>query len=263
MNPVLSVANLTVRANDDGSFLARNVTFSIKKRQIVALLGESGCGKTTVCRAIMNLLDKDRFRANGEIRLGKQNILPLSEKEMLAIRGRYIASIVQNPMTAFNPTRKIGAQIIETLHIHTGKKPGKLHLLAQEALTTVNLENPLRIMDSYPNKLSGGMLQRVVIALALALNPKIILADEPTTALDVVNQNIILQEFGKMKARGLGILLVTHDFGVALKVADEVCIMRNGEILERGAARSVLTAPKHPFTKEFISASLLAREVPP
>ena len=260
MNVALRVESLQVTAKDDHSTLVSGVSFALRKGRVLALLGESGCGKTTICNAVMKLLDPQRFEVSGGISISGEDITTKDDCTMQKLRGRKVGLIVQNPMTAFNPALKIGAQMVETLRVHTKCTKQEGRTLALKALAEMNLDRPEQILNSYPHTMSGGMLQRIVIALSLMLSPDVILSDEATTALDVVNQNMVLDELARMKARRIGILLITHDLGVAARLADEVCVMKNGRIIERGSIQQILNNPVEPYTKEFIHASVLRRE---
>lgn len=240
--------------------IVKGVDLSLQRGHVLALVGESGSGKTMTCKSVLGLCDKTRFEVGGTIWYKDKNLAAMPEKQLRNVRGNHISMIVQNPMTAFDPTWKIGAQMVETVRAHQKIKKSKAREMALQGLLQLNMERPEQILNSYPHTLSGGMLQRVAIALSMILKPDIILSDESTTALDVYNQNLVLEHLRAMKLQGAGILLVTHDFGITLKLADEVCVMKQGEIVERGSVFSVISAPVHPYTKELVAASLLTKE---
>nr|WP_275583057.1 ABC transporter ATP-binding protein [Gracilibacillus alcaliphilus] len=240
--------------------IVNNASFSLQKGSALAIVGESGSGKTLTCKAVMRLLNARQFNISGSIRYNGMDLLEMSEKKIRALCGSKIAMVVQNPMTAFNPTVKIGAQMAETLRVHQKLRKKAAYELGIHALERMNLPRCEQLMNSYPYVLSGGMLQRITIALALIHEPDFIIADEATTALDVKNQQMVLEEFEKMKRRGIGLLLVTHDFGVAAKLADDMLVMRRGKIIERGTVYDLFSAPQQTYTKELLDASMLRKE---
>ena len=258
MTDLLIVNNLCVHLRRSDRPIIKGVSFTLKKSSALAIVGESGSGKTITCKSIMRLLNPAIFTTCGSIRYGGIDILS-AEEEVRRLRGAKIALIVQNPMTAFDPATQIGAQIVETIQAHQKISKKEACAAGLRALKKMNLQRGELLMRSYPHTLSGGMLQRIVIALALLHEPEVIIADEATTALDVVNQNAILNELAAMKKNGIGILLVTHDFSVAARIADEVMVMREGKIVEQGGVYDIFTAPQKPYTKELIEAGILTR----
>ncbi len=259
MTELLKVSSLCVGLKQTADPIVRKVSFALRAGRALAVVGESGSGKTMTCKSVMGLLNPQIFRVSGSIRYRETELLALEEKAMRALCGSKIAMIVQNPMTAFDPTAKIGAQVVETLRAHQRISKKDAYALGILALEKMNLPRCRQLMNSYPHTLSGGMLQRIIIALALIHEPEVIIADEATTALDVKNQNMVLEELAKMKGRGIGLLLVTHDFGVAAKLADEVIVMREGEIVERGTIYDIFEAPQETYTRELLKASILTR----
>jgi ABC-type glutathione transport system ATPase component len=208
MNTLLSVQNLSVVLAATGAVLSPTVSFSLEPGASLALVGGSGCGKTMCVNAILGLLNRRAFRVSGQAALGEKNLLNLPEHEMRGIRGGKIALIPQNPMTAFDPSVKIGTQIAETIRAHRNISRAAVRELGEKALHTLGL--PKNILRAYPHTLSGGMLQRIAIAIALALEPELVIADEATTALDVINGRLVLDELLKLKSRGAALLLITH-----------------------------------------------------
>jgi ABC-type dipeptide/oligopeptide/nickel transport system ATPase component len=257
---LLNVSGLHIGLCQAAGVIVRGVDFTLKESSALAIVGESGSGKTITCKSIMRLLNPKIFTVSGSIRYKGTELLCMKEKAIRKLRGNKMAMIFQNPMTAFDPASKIGSQIVETIRVHQKINKYDAYAAGIRALEKMNLPRCEQLMNSYPHTLSGGMLQRIMIALSLLHEPDIIIADEATTALDVVNQNVILDELKKMKEHGIGLLVVTHDFGVAAKIADDVMVMREGEIIERGTAYEVFTAPRKPYTKELLESSVLTRE---
>jgi oligopeptide/dipeptide ABC transporter ATP-binding protein len=226
------------------------VSYGIRPGATVALVGESGCGKSVSALSIMRLVPAPAGRiVGGQIVFRNQDLLELDEEAMRQIRGRAIAMIFQEPMTSLNPVLSIGRQLSEPLEIHLGLPPGRARVRAAELLATVGIPDPARRLEQYPHHFSGGMRQRMMIAMALACDPALILADEPTTALDVTIQAQIL-ELMKDLCRHLGIamLLITHNLGVVARYADQVNVMYAGKMVEQGTARDVYAHPRHPYT---------------
>ena len=256
-NPVLRVDKLSVDFRLTGRTLhaVKQVSLELRKGETVALVGESGSGKSVTANAIMRLLPQVASIASGEVIYGGEDLLKLDESRMNSIRGNGISMIFQEPMTALNPLHTVERQISETLILHRGlsKKAARAEVLS--LLGKVQIRNPERRLNAYPHELSGGQRQRVMIAMALANQPSVLIADEPTTALDVTVQAEILQLLKQLQEEmGLAILLISHDFGVVKKVADQVCVMRAGEIVEQGAAGDVLSHPQHAYTRELLAA---------
>jgi oligopeptide/dipeptide ABC transporter ATP-binding protein len=233
----------------------RSVSFEIRAGQTLVLLGESGSGKSVTARAIMRLHGR-RARVQGDVRLGDTSILDLSEDEMRAIRGSRIALVPQDPSAALDPLRRVGKQITEVLLVHRvcdSKAAAKERAL--ELLRLVGIPEPARAFAAYPHEMSGGMRQRVVIAMGISCDPAVIVADEPTTALDVTVQAQILDLFAELQDRlDTALLMVTHDVLVAADVADVVAVMYAGSIVETGPAAEVLADPRHPYTQALLAA---------
>ena len=257
MNPLLEIKNLKIIHRKYKKTLIDNINFGLNDSEILGIIGESGSGKTLTCRSVLNLLDRKAFDVSGEILFENQNLLSLSDKSLNAVRGKKIALIMQNPMSAFDPMSKIGKQILETLKLH--QNASKKHLMAsiEENLTKFGLSETERILNSFPSQLSGGMLQRLMVILALMLSPEIIIADETTTALDIKTQSIVLEQFIKIKESGISLIVITHDFRVIAKLADNVIVMKDGIIIEKGTVFEIFNSPKTDYTKNLLQASIL------
>lgn len=254
---VLQVKDLHVHVNTKNGFdtLVQNVNFELTRGKVLGLVGESGCGKTVTSMSIFQLLNRKTTKIEGSIQLLGQELNGLEEKEMRKIRGKDIAFIMQNPMNAFTPVFTIGHQFIETIRSHTHWNKKQATELAIEAMHQVNLPDPVKLLKYYPFQLSGGMLQRVMIAIAACLHPAVIIADEPTTALDVNNQKKVLIHLDKIRCQyGSAILLISHDLGVISEMADEVAVMQNGRIVEQSDVFQLFDNPQHDYTKKLLSA---------
>jgi peptide/nickel transport system ATP-binding protein len=249
---LLVVQGLTVAFEMAGS-LARvvdNVTFSVTEGEVLGLVGESGSGKTVACRSMLRLLPSDRARVlSGRVLFDGRDMLQLPEAELQKIRGRRIAMIFQNPSTHLDPLMTIGRQIAETLIHHEGLSRRDARLRAIELLRQVGIPDPARNVDAHPHQFSGGMRQRAMIATAIACRPRLLIADEPTTALDVTVQAQILRLLLKLRDEsGLAIILITHDLGVIASTCDSVAVMYAGRIMERAPKGELLRRPFHPYT---------------
>ena len=233
----------TVRAVD-------GVSWDVKPGEAVALVGESGCGKSVSALSVMRLVAAPAGRiVKGEIIFKGRNLLELSEEEMRRVRGREIGMIFQEPMTSLNPVLTIGRQLTETMEIHLGMTPAQARVRAAEQLALVGIADPERRLTQYPHQFSGGMRQRMMIAMAVSCEPALILADEPTTALDVTIQAQILELMqGLARRLGMAMLMITHNLGVVARYADRVNVMYAGKIIERGTARELYANPRHPYT---------------
>ncbi|MEP6717509.1 MAG: ABC transporter ATP-binding protein [bacterium] len=226
------------------------VSFYIDKGELLGLVGESGCGKSITALSIMRLIAPPGKIVGGEISFDGRNLLKLSDSEMRAIRGDDIAMIFQDPMTSLNPVFTVGEQIAEALRLHRKLSRKAAREGAIEAMREVSIPDPARRIDDYPHQLSGGMRQRVMIAMALACDPKLLIADEPTTALDVTIQAQILELLNELrKNRELAVLLITHDLGVVAEVADRVAVMYTGRIVEESPVEELFARPRHPYTE--------------
>ena len=257
--PILRIENLSVALPEglDRQFAVRNVSIDVHRRQIVCVVGESGSGKSVTAAAVMRLLPEKVLRIDGgTIWLEGEDVADASPARLCELRGNRMAMIFQEPLTALNPVMRVGDQIAEVLRIHRPQMSrDEIEARVVELMGDVHLPEPSRLARSYPHQLSGGQRQRVMIAMALALEPALIIADEPTTALDVTTQAQILRLFRELLTKhDSGVLMITHDFGVVGDVADHVVVMRQGEIVESGAPDQVLTSPAHPYTRALIEA---------
>ena len=236
---------------DDGrtTHAVDSVDLSVANGATLGLVGESGCGKSVTSLAIMGLLSKHSAEVSGSIRFDGFDLLDVSDQTLRDLRGNRLAMIFQEPMTSLNPSLTVGDQIIETILRHRGGSRRQARERAIELLRRVHIPSPERRIDEYPHKLSGGMRQRVMIAMALACDPRLLIADEPTTALDVTLQAQILDLMRELKAAsGAAIILITHDLGVVAEVCDEVAVMYAGEIVERAPVDELFAMPQHPYT---------------
>jgi peptide/nickel transport system ATP-binding protein len=262
---LLKIEDLKIRyVTDDGIVEALNgVSLSIGEKQTLGLVGETGAGKTTLARGIMRLIpDPPGEILGGKVIFEGQDLLSLSEAKMRAVRGNRISMIFQDPMTSLNPVMTVGDQIIEVIKTHNKKmSPAEANAAAGEMLKTVGIS--AERMSEFPHQFSGGMKQRVIIAIALACNPRLLIADEPTTALDVTIQAQVLEMIQELKARlNTSMILITHDLGVVAQNCDDVAIIYAGEIVEYGSLRDVFKRPKHPYTIGLLdSIPSLAKEV--
>jgi peptide/nickel transport system ATP-binding protein len=251
-SPLIEITDLRIRFHgDDGriTHAVDSVDLSVANGATLGLVGESGCGKSVTSLAIMGLLPKQSAEISGAIRFDGFDLLKTPDQTLRDLRGNRLAMIFQEPMTSLNPSFTIGDQIIETILRHRGGSRKSARNRAIELLRRVHIPSPERRIDDYPHKLSGGMRQRVMIAMALACDPRLLIADEPTTALDVTLQAQILELMRELKAAsGAAIILITHDLGVVAEVCDEVAVMYAGEIVERAPVDELFSAPQHPYT---------------
>jgi peptide/nickel transport system ATP-binding protein len=252
---LLSIEGLTVALPPGGDrpHAVADISLSVDPGEILCVVGESGSGKSITANAMMGLLPKSLPVTSGRIRFQGTDLLALEPEAMRRLRGARIAMIFQEPMTALNPVMRVGDQIAEALKVHgAGRDAGRR---VPELLSAVNLPDPEALARSYPFRLSGGQRQRVMIAMALALEPALLIADEPTTALDVTTQMQILRLIREIQSRrGTGVMFITHDFGVVAEIADRVAVMQHGRIVETGPAGEVLNHPQHPYTRALIAA---------
>ncbi|MCM2317612.1 MAG: ABC transporter ATP-binding protein [Thermoanaerobaculia bacterium] len=255
--PVLDVRNLRVTFDtDDGRVRAVDgASFSIAKGEALALVGESGCGKSVTALSILRLLSRPGRIEGGEIRYRGRDLLSLDESEMRGFRGNRIAMIFQEPMTSLNPVMKIGDQVGEPLRIHRGASRAEARARAVELLDLVSIPDAASRVDDYPHQLSGGMRQRVMIAMALACEPELLIADEPTTALDVTIQAGILELLASLRERlGLSILLITHNLGIVAEFCERAVVMYTGRIVEEAPVEQLFRDPKHPYTRGLLAS---------
>ncbi|GGB39047.1 dipeptide transport ATP-binding protein DppD [Lentibacillus populi] len=257
MEGLLQVKNLEVQFKTGKKRLkaVRDISFSVKRGETLCIVGESGSGKSITSLSILGLLPTNGEITKGSIRLSKQELVGLPEKEFQKIRGNEISMIFQEPMTALNPTFTIGFQLREPLMIHRKLSEETANKECISLLKRVGIPDPAKKLKQFPHELSGGMLQRVMIAIALACEPNLLLADEPTTALDVTIQAQILDLIDDLKKQmGMGVVFVTHDMGVVAEIADQVMVIYAGEIAEIGDVDSIFNNPQHPYTKGLLGA---------
>ncbi|MGB3537046.1 MAG: ABC transporter ATP-binding protein [Mesorhizobium sp.] len=256
--PLVDIRNLSVHLalGRRETALVEDVSFSVARGEVLCLVGESGCGKTITARSIIGLNRHDpRFRLSGRILFDGRDLMTLDEREMRKVRGAGIGMIFQDPMTSLNPLHRIGRQIGEALRVHTALSNHEIRERTQALLKQVGIPNPEARIDDYPHQFSGGMRQRAMIALALAASPALLIADEPTTALDVTTQKQILALLARLKDEyGMGLVLITHDLGIVAEIADRVMVMYAGQCVEIGTVRSVFHAPRHPYTAGLLAS---------
>ena len=255
---ILEVKNLNVnfKKRNDTLPIIKDVSFNLKENTCLGILGESGSGKSITCKAIMGLLDNN-FVVSGEAVFKGKNILTMDKKEHEKLRGKAICMIIQNPMTAFNPLFTIGNIVNETFRKHLLLDKEESNKLAEESFKKMNLNNCGEIMKKYPHELSGGMLQRIMIAITIALEPDLIIADEPTTAIDCLNVVEVIKEFKQMKEiLKTSMIFISHDLSVLSSVSDEILVMKNGEILEHGSKEDILNNSKHEHTNYLIDTRM-------
>ncbi|HEX8153785.1 MAG TPA: ABC transporter ATP-binding protein [Thermoanaerobaculia bacterium] len=255
--PLLEVKNLrTSFFTSDGVVHAvDNVSFNVRRGEAVALVGESGCGKSVTAMSVMRLVAQPGKITRGEIRFKGRNLADISERDMRHVRGNDIAMVFQEPMTSLNPVFRIGTQVAEAIQIH--RKVGKKEAwkLAGDMLELVSIPDPHKRLDDYPHQLSGGMRQRVMIAMALSCDPELLIADEPTTALDVTIQAQIMELLASLQQRlGLAILLITHDLGVVAEFCERVVVMYTGRVVEEAPVRDLFANPAHPYTRGLLKS---------
>ena len=268
---VLSVENLSIDFNQRTHLLhaVRDVTFELHRGKTLCLVGESGSGKSVTARALLRIIDKNGTITNGRILLrgkdGETDIVRLDERsrELLSIRGGRIGLIFQEPMSSLSPVHTIGSQIVEALRLHQQMDKRQARAATIELLRQVEIPNPETQIDRYTFEFSGGMRQRAMIAMALACNPDILIADEPTTALDVTTQAEILDLIKRLQvSRGMAMLLITHDMGVVAEVADEVAVMRYGRIVEQGSVDEIFHDARHPYTRQLLASTVRLEQTP-
>jgi len=258
MNSLIEIHNLstyfesgagTVKAVDD-------ISFRIREGETVCIVGESGCGKSITAMSIMGLVDEPHGKVvGGQIRFGDKDLLKISKEEMRRIRGNDISIIFQEPMSSLNPVITIGRQIMEPLMLHQKLNKKQAYTRALELIELVGISRAEQIAASYPHQLSGGMLQRIMIAIAISCGPKLLIADEPTTALDVTIQAQVLETLRQSKVQSnMSIMLITHDLGVVAEMADYVIVMYAGKIVEEGDVEELFERPKHPYTRGLLKS---------
>ena len=257
---MLAINRLTVRSKLTKEELLRSVNFSVDDGETFGLIGESGSGKSMTSKCIRRLLNSRAFQTQGEICWKGRDVFSMNAKELADYRGKQISMIPQNPMTAFAPMVKLGKQLEMGFQFSSKEERHNFSRELTNTLASVNLPDAEKIFNSYPDELSGGMLQRVMIALTMLQAPKLIIADEITTAVDAASEYLILNELEKIKASGVSLLVITHDFGVVARLCDRVAVMKSGEIIEQGKTHAVLSTPQHDYTKQLMDASILFQE---
>ena len=254
MKELLRLEDVHITMEKDNIHIVKGVSLSVYGGKTTVIVGESGSGKTMLIKAVTGILNRNNLLVEGCAYFGDVDLFALNEKTRRSYCS-HLALIMQNPMTSFDPSVKIGKQMT------VGMKASKSEMREKsiEALKAVGLPRAEQLLRAYPHELSGGMLQRVMIAIAMMSKAELIAADEPTTALDVVSQGLVLDQLNMLKSNGVGILLVTHDFTVAKKIADIIAVMKDGEFVETGEVDAILTSPQHHYTKALLEASVLRR----
>jgi oligopeptide/dipeptide ABC transporter ATP-binding protein len=251
--PALRVRSLSVSFGDVPA--VRHVDLDVARGELVALLGESGSGKSVTARAVMGLAGPDAHVSAEEITLGSQNLLGMSDRTLRTLRGSRMSLVLQDALSALNPVLTIGDQLGELFRVHNGASRRVARQRAADLLDIVGIPAPKQRIGDYPHQFSGGMRQRILIAMAIALEPELLIADEPTTALDVTVQAQILDLLGQLRERlDMGVLLITHDLGVVTEVADRLAVMYAGRVVEQGDADTVLDHPAHPYTEALLQS---------
>ncbi len=256
--PLLAVKDLVVSFRTDAGYVRAvdGATFEVDPGATLGIVGESGCGKSVASLSIMRLIPSPPGLIEaGEIRFKGKSLLALPDSEMRKVRGNEISMIFQEPMTSLNPVYTVGAQIMEAIRLHQDKSRSEARVRAIEMLQTVGIATPERNVDAYPHQLSGGMRQRVMIAMALACEPALLIADEPTTALDVTIQAQILELLRQLQDKlGMSVIFITHDLGVIAETARDVVVMYAGQVVERGAVADIFARPLHPYTRGLLAS---------
>ena len=253
---LLNINNLCISTTERSKHkdLINNISFKIKTNEIVGLIGESGSGKSVTSLSILGLLEKSKFNLSGEISFNNKNILNLSDQDMMKIRGYEISMIFQEPMSALNPTMKIGKQLYEVFRAHKNLPFKKTTDRIKKLIKKVKLNNVENLLDKYPHQISGGQKQRLMIVMALSCNPKLLIADEPTTALDVTIQKEIIEILKDLqKSENLSILFISHDLKLVSRISEKILIMKNGRIIEQGSNKKIFNSPQENYTKALLS----------
>lgn len=252
---MLKVENLHIRFSNRGLEAVNGITFTLKRGEILGIVGESGSGKSVTAQSIMGLLPKESCTVSGRIEFEGQSITQMTEDELMKLRGTEIAMVFQDPFAAMDPLMKVGYQVEETLRLHGALGKKELKEAAIEALKLSELPEPERVFEKYPYELSGGMLQRAMIASAIAAKPKLLILDEPTTALDVTIQAQILELIRKLnRDQGITMLFISHNLGVVRKLCSRTVVMEKGLIVEEGDTEKLFTNPQHEYTKRLVAA---------
>ncbi|MGL5253555.1 MAG: ABC transporter ATP-binding protein [Brevinema sp.] len=256
-NALLSVKNLNVvftskvKGIAQQKHLIKDVSFDVEKGQCLGILGESGSGKSLLAKTIMQVLSPN-FHTTGSIVFKGENILQKDKNYMQGIRGKKITMILQNPMVCFDSLYRIGYQITETLLAHTDWSKAHIHQKSIDILKTMHIKDPDEVLQKYPHQLSGGMLQRIMIGIAIALEPDVIIADEPTTSIDCITRYHIIQEFKKIKNNKTTLIFITHDLLAASAISDKILILKNGSVLDCNTTENIIESPQNEYTKDLI-----------
>jgi len=249
--------NVTFRTPDRTVHAVNGVSFDVKRGETLGILGESGSGKSVTLRSVLRLHPENRTRWTGSIKLEGDEVLSMDRRSLADLRGRRVAMIFQEPATAFDPVFTIGQQIAETIKRHTGKSDSDAWNRAKDLLEMVRIPSPAQRLKAYPHEMSGGMRQRAMIALALSCDPSLLLADEPTTALDATVQiQVLLLVRELQRELDLGVIFVTHDIGVAVEVSDRIGVMYAGKLVELGGVETMVDTPKHPYTRGLLASTV-------
>lgn len=252
MDKLLSIQNLTISVGS--KTLVNDVSFDVPQGKIVAIAGGSGSGKTTIGLSVLRLLSPALTINKGKIVFENENLLALAPEKMRQCRGRRIGMVFQEPLSAFDPLFTLGQQLDEVLTAHTRLSKAQRRQKILETLSEVELPDPKRIYQSYPHQLSGGLRQRAMLAQAIVAGPALVIADEPTSNLDVTLQAKIMELFARLRDKGMAMLLIAHDLGMIARIAGEVVVLHQGKIVEQGDVAQVISQPTHPYTKELIEA---------
>ena len=258
-NTLLRVKNLSLGLNNpkNEKLLIDNVSFDIKKNEIVSIIGESGSGKTLTAMSILGLLDKALFNISGQIIFNKINLLSVNEAKIQKIRSHYISIVFQNPMSSLNPTMKLGKQIYEVFHSHKDLNYNSVNKRIKELIKKVKLDGVKNLFEKYPHEISGGQMQRFMLVMALASSPKLLIADEPTTALDVTVQKEIIEILKSLqKTENLSILLISHNLGLVKNISNKIIVMKEGKLIENNHTQLILQSPKKKYTKGLLSINI-------
>src|SRR6201991_1909183 len=253
---MLQVKNLSVNFKTrDGLFKAvKGISFNLKKGETIGIVGESGSGKSVTSLALMRLLNAHQTEIDGQVTLNDTSLFELPEQDMRHIRGNRMAMIFQEPMTSLNPVLTCGFQVAEAIRLHLNLSKAEAKKRTIDLFNEVQLPRPEVMFDSYPHQMSGGQKQRVMIAMALSCDPEILIADEPTTALDITVQKTIIELLLRLKAeRNMSLIFISHDLGVVSEIADRVIVMYKGDIVEEASAKTIFSHPKHPYTKGLLA----------
>ena len=258
---IIDVQNLSVtfKGKKSASQIVKNVSFQVEKGECLCILGESGSGKSMTMKSIMGLLDHT-FSVEGQASLEGQDLITASKEELRQMRGKNMTMILQNPMVCFDSLYRIDYQMNETFEEHTDWSKEEIHAKSIEILEKMQIRSPQEVLKKYPHQLSGGMLQRIMIGIAIALDPKILIADEPTTAIDSITQFEIMKEFERLKQQGVTMIFITHDLGVASMIADKIIVMNKGEIVDRGTFEEIKKNQKDEYTKHLVSQKMRVME---